>query len=167
MSTNTIHTHPIAKAVITAQGPDLDQLVTDRAWTYQHVFGLRTERVRDGRVLAIPVGRVVGVMVPRALARQVRRMLGGECGPLFTDSHRSWVFLTGSPAAGTDIPETILALYRHYNVMTIAHPGQLITLPTPGDPRRCWIHTPGGPELPEFAEIVAALGAVTSRGGPR
>ncbi len=167
MPNNIIHAPATIQLIAPAQGPSLDQLVADRAWTYQHVFGFRTERTRDGHTLTMPVGRVVGLMMPRSLAHQVRAVLGPECGPVFTDSHHSWMFLTACPATGTDIAETTLALYRHYSVMAIAHPGQLITLPTPGDPSHCWIHTPEGDQLPEFAEIVAALGAVASRGGPR
>jgi len=167
MPTNIIHTPLTVQPIIPDRGPSLDQLVDDRACTYQQVFGLRTERTRDGRALVMPVGRVVGLMMPRCLAREVRAVLGPECGPVFTDSHQSWVFLTRSPVAGTDIAETALALYRHYSVMAVAHPGQLITLPTPGDPTRCWIHTPEGDQLPKFAETVAALGAVPSRGGPQ
>lgn len=165
MPTNTIHA-PVSIGPL-APPLGLDQLLSDRARIYRHDFGFRTLRTRDGDALALSVGRVVGLMMPRVLAREVRQILGPECGPVFTDSHRTWVFLTARQDAGTDIAETTLALYRHHNVMAIVHPGQLIPLPTPGDPSRCWIRLPDGRALPEFAETIAALGVVAARGGPR
>jgi hypothetical protein len=147
-------------------GLDHDRLIGDRARVYQQEFGLRTIRLQHGNTLAVLVGRTAGLMMPRAMAREVRSMLDTKCGPVFTDCRSTWVFLVQGASPDVDIAEMTMDLYRRHGVMALASPGLVISLPTPGDPRRCWIQPPNG-ELPTFSGTVRALTEIAGRGGGR
>ncbi|MGF6886331.1 hypothetical protein ABIA39_000298 [Nocardia sp. GAS34] len=164
---NSSKTVPIPESVgVPEPDPDRARLIGDRATVYREQFGLGTIRTRNGATLAILVGRTVGLMMSRTLAQQVRRVLGRECGPVFTDSGDTSVFLTNSPAADIGIPELTLELFQIYGVMALAQPGLLIPLPTPGTPGRSWINPLRDNRLPAFSHVVSALATVT-KGGPK
>ncbi len=99
MSTTTLD---IAKAAVPQPDsapesrPDRERVIRDQATMYRNRLGLRTIRLHAGATLAILAGHTVALMMPRPLARQVRRVLGCGCGPVFTGSHP----IAGVRAAG-------------------------------------------------------------------
>ncbi len=143
--------------------PERDRQIADRARIYREVFGLDVERTRDGDALAMRIGHVAAVMVPRRLATELCVFLGSSGGPVFSYSGHSWVFLCESLCTAGDLSETALALYRRHGVMALVSPGLHVGLPTPGDADRCWIQPPDGDRMPVFAEVVAALAVLESR----
>lgn len=133
-----------------------DRMINQRCHVYRTHFALdafRDPGCGDIRVRTGP--STAGLIAPRALAATAAALLVPVAVPAFSVSRDMCVFVTEGLSGGLDVRRLSIALFRCAVVLILA-PSPL-AVPTPGNPRRCWLSVPHGPTRPPIDVVAAAL----------
>lgn len=130
------------------------ELAEQRCGVYRDHLGWNTIRDSQTGAIVLRADQQWAVIVPRRLGVQVRARLRERPAPVFSIDRTVWVFITGRPGTVIDRAEVSVSLTRLGAVPVL--PGATVALPTPGDPRRCWLHALDR-VLPSFGVVVDAV----------
>lgn len=133
-----------------------DRMIDQRCRLYRTHFALdafRDPGYGDIRVTTAPA--TAGLIAPRTLAATAAVLLNPEIMPAFSIGRDICVLLTQGLPDGQDARRLSIVLFR-CAVVPILAPSPL-ALPTPGNPRRCWLSVPHGPVRPPIDVVAAAL----------
>ncbi|MQY24341.1 hypothetical protein [Nocardia macrotermitis] len=138
--------------------------VEDRCRVYEREFGFDTVVVLGA--VHLMTGSVSGVIVAPELGRMVTAGLSEV--PVFSvdhHGHRMWVLLADVASPAVDIERMTLRLFAVGAIPVF--PRATVVLPSPGDPRRVWLHPPQGRTRPSLATVVDAIADAAVHGARR
>ncbi|NNH73750.1 hypothetical protein HLB23_28505 [Nocardia uniformis] len=133
-----------------------ERMIDQRCQIYRTRFALDAFRDPDYGDIRVTTGRATAaILVPRSLAANAASLLASESTPVFSVGRNVRVFLAQGLPDGQEAWRLSIALFR-CAVVPILTPSPLV-LPTPGDPRRCWLSVPHGPARPPIDVVASAL----------
>jgi hypothetical protein len=115
---------------------------------------------RELGALAVRAGHVCAMMTTADLGMAVHQLLAGQRVPVYSVGDRLWVFIVARPASTENLTRQAADLFKI--AVTVAWPGAIIALPTPGNALRQWINGPLDTTPPSFATVVDAVVEATS-----